>query len=240
MHGTPPRILILDDEDELRTLLQRFLTAGGFHVRTASTASQLDRLIAREPFDALVLDLMMPGEDGLSLCRRLRANGETIPILMLTARGTPVDRIIGLEMGADDYLAKPFEPRELSARLMAMMRRREMTLRGTVAPVSGPLRFGPYEFNLETRQLWRDGNEVELSSAAFNLLRVFATNIGRPLGRERLLELAWGRDHGNSDRSVDVQVVRLRRLLEEDPTNPRFIKTVWGAGYVFVSEDSAE
>lgn len=237
MSGTEPRIIILDDEDELRALLQRFLSSQGFNVRAVSTAAQLDRLLAREAFDALVLDLMMPDEDGLSICRRLRAAGETIPILMLTARGDPVDRIIGLEMGADDYLPKPFEPRELSARLMALLRRQAMTRSGTAPSHAGLLRFGPYRLNLDTRQLWREDEEVELSSAEFNLLRVLATNPGRTLGRERLLELAWGRDHGNSERSIDVQVVRLRRLIEADPAMPRYIRTVWGAGYVFVREE---
>lgn len=234
---TPARILILDDEPELRALLQRYLGSQGFAVRPVEDAAQLDRLLAREPFDALVLDLMMPGEDGLSICQRLRAAGETLPILMLTARGEAIDRIIGLEMGADDYLPKPFEPRELAARLNALLRRQELARRGVAHAGSGLVRFGPWLLDLERCRLLRDGAQVELTSGEFALLRTLAANPGRTLGRARLLELAYGPGHGNSERSVDVQMLRLRRLIEADPAAPRYLRTVWGAGYVFIGDE---
>lgn len=233
------KIIILDDEAELRTLLQRYLGSNGLTVRSAEDAEQLDRLLAREPFDALILDLMMPGEDGLSICRRLRARGETIPILMLTAKGDPVDRIIGLEMGADDYLPKPFDPRELLARLHAMLRRQEMAGAVPAAQRNGRVNFGPFVLDLAGRQLARNGDPVPLTSAEYAVLAALAMHPGRPLGRERLRTLAHGRDHEATERSVDVQVLRLRRLIEEDPSSPRYIQTVWGIGYLFAPDGSA-
>jgi two-component system phosphate regulon response regulator OmpR len=237
--SSPPRILVLDDEAELRALLERYLGSQGFAVRQVANAAQLDKLLAREPYDALVLDLMLPGEDGLAICRRLRAAGENLPILMLTARGDAVDRIIGLETGADDYLAKPFEPRELAARLKALLRRQQLARASATLTGAGTIAFGPYRLHLESCRLSRDGETVELSSGEFALLRVLTAQPGRPLSRERLLALAFGRDHGNSERSVDVQILRLRRLLEADPATPRYIRTVWGAGYVFVGDEEA-
>jgi len=233
------KIIILDDEAELRALLQRYLGSNGLTVRGVEDADQLDRLLAREPFDALILDLMMPGEDGLSICRRLRARGETIPILMLTAKGDPVDRIIGLEMGADDYLPKPFDPRELLARLHAMLRRQQMAGAVPAAQRNGCVRFGPFALDLAARQLARNGEPVALSSAEYAVLAALAAHPGRPLGRERLRTLAHGRDHEATERSVDVQVLRLRRLIEDDPSAPRYIQTVWGVGYLFAPDGSA-
>ena len=231
------RVLVVDDEADLRALLQRYLSDQGCFVRAVDGGPALDKLLARERFDVLVLDVMMPGEDGLSICRRLRAQGETIPIVMLTARGDPLDRIIGLEMGADDYLPKPFTPRELLARIQALVRRQRM-LGAHVgpAPAEGVVRFGAHALHLGERRLERDGVEVALSSAEFALLRAFALHPNRSLGRDRLLELAHGRDHEATDRSIDVQVMRLRRLIEADPAEPRHIQTVWGVGYVFVPE----
>ena len=220
------KIIILDDEAELRALLQRYLGSNGLTVRSVENAEQLDRLLAREPFDALILDLMMPGEDGLSVCRRLRVRGETIPILMLTAKGDPVDRIVGLEMGADDYLPKPFDPRELLARLHAMLRRQQMSGTVTAAQRNGCVRFGPFALDLAARQLTRGEQLVPLSSAEYAVLAALATHPNRPLGRERLRTLAHGRDHEATERSVDVQVLRLRRLIEDNPGSPRFIQTV--------------
>lgn len=236
MTTSAPRILILDDEAELRALLQRYLAGHGLVVRALEDAAQLDRLLGREPFDALVLDLMMPGENGLSICRRLRARGETIPILMLTARGDPVDRIIGLEMGADDYLPKPFDPRELLARIQALLRRQAMLGAAPAARRNDAVAFGAFTLDLAARRLLRDGVAVTLSSREYALLQALATNPGRPLGRERLKELAHGREHDATDRSVDVQVLRLRRLIEADPSAPRYIQTVWGVGYVFAPD----
>ncbi len=232
------KIIILDDEAELRALLQRYLGSNGLTVRSVENAEQLDRLLAREPFDALILDLMMPGEDGLSVCRRLRVRGETIPILMLTAKGDPVDRIVGLEMGADDYLPKPFDPRELLARLRAMLRRQQMSGTVPAAQRNGCVRFGSFALDLAARQLTRGEQLVPLSSAEYAVLAALATHPNRPLGRERLRTLAHGRDHEATERSVDVQVLRLRRLIEDNPGSPRFIQTVWGVGYLFAPDGS--
>ncbi len=240
MEDKRPKIIVLDDDAELRAMLQRYLNEQGFTVRTVADSPQLDRLLQREPFDLLVLDLMMPGEDGLAVCRRLRAQGEAIPIIMLTARGDPVDRIVGLEMGADDYLPKPFNPRELAARINALLRRQTMLGAGKPQGGNEVLRFGPFTLDETRRQLLRDGQVLECTSGEYALLRVFATNPNRPLGRERLMELAKGRDHDAMDRSVDVQILRLRRLIETNPAQPRFIQTVWGVGYVFVPEPDAK
>ena len=231
------RILVADDEADLRSLLQRYLTDQGYAVRTVENGQVLDKLLSRDRFDVLVLDVMMPGEDGLSICRRLRAQGETIPILMLTARGDPVDRIIGLEMGADDYLAKPFNPRELLARIQAMVRRQRM-LGAHIGPQGEEhvARFGDFSLHVEARRLACGGRDLLLTSGEFSLLKALALNPNRPLGRERLIELTKGRDHEATARSIDVQVMRLRKLIEIDPAAPRFIQTVWGVGYVFVPD----
>jgi len=239
MSAPQARILVIDDDAELRALLLRYLGENGFEVRVAADAQQAERLLGRETFDMMVLDLMLPGEDGLSICKRLRARGEALPIIMLTARGDPVDRIVGLEIGADDYVAKPFSPRELLARIQAMLRRQAMLGVRPAAPSAGVARFGDFELNLTTHTLSRNATPVELTSSEFALLRAFVGNAGRPLSRERPLELAHGRDHDATDRSVDVQVLRLRRLIEPDPAKPRYIKTVWGTGYVFVGDGAA-
>jgi len=233
------RILIADDEADLRALLQRYLGDQGYAVRTVDSARPLDKLLARERFDVLVLDVMMPGEDGLAVCRRLRAQGETIPILMLTARGDPVDRIVGLEMGADDYLAKPFNPRELLARIQAMVRRQRMLgAHAGPMPERGSLRFGEFTLHLDERRLAREvdgvAQPVPLTSGEFALLHALASHPNRPLGRERLIELTRGPEHEATDRSIDVQVMRLRKLIERDPSQPRHVRTVWGVGYLFV------
>lgn len=230
-------VLLLDDDAELRSLLQRYLVEQGMQVRAIGDPGQLDRLLNRDRFDVLILDLMLPGEDGLAICRRLRAAGEAIPIIMLTAKGDPVDRIIGLEMGADDYVGKPFTARELVARIQALLRRQRLTLNAG-RPPEEVLRFGAFVLNGTARTLHRHGEEVPLGSAEFALLRALAGNAGRPLSRDRLLELAHGRDHEALDRSIDVQVMRLRKAIEDNPAEPRHIRTVWGVGYVFVSDPS--
>lgn len=234
------RILVADDEPHLRALLQRYLGDQGYAVRAVDGAVPLERLLARERFDVLVLDVMMPGEDGLALCRRLRAQGETIPILMLTARGDPVDRVVGLEMGADDYLPKPFQPRELLARIQALVRRQRLlgAHHGPVAAAATPecIGFGDCTLWPGARRLQRAGQEVDLSSTEFALLLAFARQPRRPLGRDRLIALAYGPGHVATDRSIDVQVMRLRKLIEPDPAHPRHLRTVWGVGYVFLPD----
>lgn len=229
------RVLVLDDEPDLRALLQRYLTERGFDVRAVAQPALLDRLLQRERFDVLVLDIMMPGEDGLSVCRRLRAQGESIPIIMLTARGDPVDRIIGREMGADDYLSKPFDPRELVACINAQTRRQRLLGSRGLNAAEDVVHFGPFAFHLRARRLTRGGDEVDLTSGETSLLQVLILHAGRPLGRDRLLELTRGRDCDAGDRSIDVQILRLRRVLENDPTRPRYIQTVRSLGYVFVA-----
>ncbi len=235
MTGTKTRILVVDDDMRLRALLTRYLAEQGFGTQTVADSGAMDRMLTREHFDLLVLDLMLPGEDGLACCARLRRMGNNIPILMLTAKGSDNDRIVGLDQGADDYLAKPFNPRELVARIHAIMRRTNTGLvPGAPDPSEPTLRFGPYQLEMDSRRLTRHGEPVALTTGEFALLKVLATHPHEPLSRDKLMVLAKGKEHDAFDRSIDVQVSRLRRILEEDPTDPRFIQTVWGHGYVFV------
>lgn len=232
------KILLIDDDPELRQLLATYLGRHGFDTLLLPDTRQLDAFLERYEPQLLVLDLMLPGEDGLAACRRLRARGETRPIIMLTARDEPVDRVVGLEMGADDYVGKPFDPRELVARIDAVLRR---GMANAAAPVlqGGAFRFGDWEFDRAGRQLTRAGQEVALTSGEFALLNALVGNAGRPMKRERLLELTRGDGSESFDRAVDVQIHRLRRLIEVDPARPRYLQTVWGVGYVFVPDTGA-
>ncbi|MEY3974288.1 MAG: Transcriptional regulatory protein OmpR [Pseudomonadota bacterium] len=231
------RILVVDDDARLRDLLARYLGENGFRVRSAQDAASMEIERRREPVDLLVLDLMLPGEDGLSICRRLRADNEQLPIIMLTARGEEVDRIVGLEMGADDYLPKPFNPRELLARIRAVLRRKGGAPGGSAAPLQGgKVAFGPFLLDLATRQLTRDGEPLPLTSGEFSVLKVLVEHARRPLSRDQLMELARGREHEAFDRAIDVQISRLRKLIEDSAGQPRYIQTVWGFGYVFVPD----
>jgi two-component system phosphate regulon response regulator OmpR len=231
------RILVVDDDLRLRDLLQRYLSEQGFAVHTVSDAPAMDKLLARERFDLLVLDLMLPGEDGLSICRRLRGTKNAVPIIMLTAKGEEVDRIVGLEMGADDYLPKPFNPRELVARIHAVLRRRTAPLPpGAPSTELEKVQFGNMTVNLATRTLEREGKSLSLTTGEFALLKVLVTHPRVPLSRDKLMELARGREYEVFDRSIDVQVSRLRKLVEKDPSRPAYIQTVWGFGYVFVPD----
>ena len=236
MKPTTHKILVVDDDARLRDLLSRYLTEQGFAVNTLPDATMLDRRLQRDPPHLVVLDWMLPGEDGLSICRRLRTNGEMVPIIMLTAKGEDVDRINGLETGADDYVAKPFNPRELVARINAVLRRyAEVNAPG--APTDeGVVQFGDHALDLSTRTLERNGETVTLTTGEFSLLRVLVTHPRQPLTREKLMMLARGRDHEVFDRAIDVQISRLRKLIEVDPSTPRYIQTVWGFGYVFVPD----
>jgi len=237
MNTKPKRLLVVDDDPKLRDLLARYLSGEQFDVSVAADAASLNRLMLREHWDLLILDLMLPGEDGLSILRRLRGGNDRTPVIMLTAKGEDVDRIVGLEMGADDYLAKPFNPRELLARIHAVLRR-QPTLEVPAAPASDlePMQFGPFVFDAANRTLTRDGAPIPLTSGEFSLLKVFARHPRQALSRDKLMLLARGREYGAFDRSLDVQVSRLRRLLEDDPVNPRYIQTVWSVGYVFVPD----
>lgn len=233
------KVLVVDDDMRLRSLLERYLVEQGFQVRSAANSEQMDRLLERENFHLLVLDLMLPGEDGLSICRRLRQKENEIPIIMLTAKGDEVDRIIGLEMGADDYLPKPFNPRELLARAKAVLRRKTNEAPGAPSQEEQIIEFGKYKLNLATREMFSDNEALTLTSGEFAVLKSLVTHPREPLSRDKLMNLARGRDYSALERSIDVQVSRLRRMLEEDPANPRYIQTVWGLGYVFVPDGEA-
>jgi|TARA_R110000851_G_scaffold129525_3_gene262436 two-component system phosphate regulon response regulator OmpR len=230
------KILVVDDDMRLRSLLERYLIEQGFQVRSAANAEQMDRLLERENFHLLVLDLMLPGEDGLSICRRLRQQENPIPIVMLTAKGDEVDRIIGLELGADDYLPKPFNPRELLARIRAVMRRQIAEVPGAPAQQEEVIAFGEFSLNLATREMFHGDESIALTSGEFAVLKVLVNHPREPLSRDKLMNLARGRDYSALERSIDVQVSRLRRLIEKDAANPRYIQTVWGLGYVFVPD----
>jgi len=236
MQEPAKKILMVDDDLRMRELLQRYLGEQGFSVRTASDAAEMNTALAQEHVDLLVLDLMLPGEDGLAICRRLRANGNTMPIIMLTARGDEVDRIIGLEMGADDYLPKPFNPRELLARVNAILRRQERVVPGAPSREEEVVSFGDISFDLSTRTLTKAGENITITSGEYALLKVFVDHPRQPLSRERLMQLARGRELDVFDRSIDVQVSRLRRLIEADPAHPRYLQTMWGFGYVFIPD----
>ena len=235
-----PKILIVDDDPRLRDLLRRYLGENGFSVNVADGAQNMDRLWLRERFDALVLDLMMPGEDGLQILRRLRSAKDTTPILMLTARGEDVDRIVGLEMGADDYISKPFNPRELLARIHAVLRRRpKMDQPGAPDKENLVVQFGAFELDLGRRELRRNGELVPLTTGEFAVMKAFARHPKVPLSGDKLMEMARGREYEAFDRSLDVQVSRLRKLIEPDPAKPRYLQTVWGLGYVFIPDGTA-
>lgn len=233
------KILVVDDDMRLRSLLERYLVEQGFQVRTAANSEQMDRLLERENFHLMVLDLMLPGEDGLSICRRLRQAESKMPIIMLTAKGDEVDRIIGLEMGADDYLPKPFNPRELLARARAVLRRQTVEAPGAPSMEEQIVVFGDYRLNLATREMTSSGKPLSLTSGEFAVLKSLVTHPREPLSRDKLMNLARGRDYSALERSIDVQVSRLRRMLEKDPASPRYIQTVWGLGYVFVPDGEA-
>jgi two-component system phosphate regulon response regulator OmpR len=237
MSQAPKRLLVVDDDPKLRDLLNRYLTAQQFDVGLAIDGASMNRLLQKETWDLIILDLMLPGEDGLSIMRRLRGANVRIPVIILTAKGDDVDRIVGLEMGADDYLPKPFNPRELLARINAVLRRQPgPESPGAPATDIGEVRFGPFVFDPALRSLSRDGQAVPLTTGEYSVLKVFARHPRQPLNRDKLMVLARGREYGAFDRSLDVQVSRLRKLIETDPTNPRYIQTVWGVGYVFVPD----
>ena len=229
------RLLVVDDDAELRQLLSAYLTRHGFDVLLLPGTGQLDAYLDRYNPHLIILDLMMPGEDGLAATRRLRGRNDMTPVIMLTARDDTVDRIVGLEMGADDYLGKPFEPRELLARVEAVLRRHGVS---AFEGAATPFLFGDFECDFDARQLKKNGQPVALTGGEFALLAAMIRHANRPLKRERLLELTRGAvgeaTRDSLDRAIDMQVYRLRRAIEDDPANPRHIRTIWGVGYVFV------
>lgn len=232
-----PHIAVVDDHQEIRELVARYLGQHGYRVTVAESAAVFRKLLETEAFDLAVLDIMMPGEDGLSLCRELRGSSK-LPVIFLTAMAEDTDRIVGLEIGADDYLAKPFNPRELLARIRAVLRRSQATADGGgVMEAGGKLRFDGKVLDVSRQEVTGDdGVAVPLSSAEFRLLSVFLEHPGKVLSRDELLDLTSGREADVWDRSIDNQVSRLRRKIEEDPKNPGLIKTHWGDGYCFTGK----
>ncbi|MHB9117407.1 MAG: response regulator [Burkholderiales bacterium] len=226
-------ILIVDDDTEMCRMLCEYFSGHGYEATAVGDGSAMDDwLVAHEP-DLILLDIMLPGSDGLVLAQKIRERGDC-PIIMVSARGADIDRIIGLELGADDYLAKPFNPRELLARVKALLRRRS-----AAESPARQIRFGRFCLNLEAHSLSCDGVPVDITTAEFTLLRILAQNPGRVLSREALVSLAQGEERMPFDRSVDVRIARLRRKMESDPDAPRHIRTVWGAGYLFVLDGEA-
>jgi len=233
-------ILIVDDEQDICTLVDQYLSDEGYQVSVAHDGAQMRQVIARDPVDLVLLDIVLPNEDGLSIARALRVENPNIGIIMLTGRGDTIDRIVGLEMGADDYLAKPFHLRELLARVKSVVRRTENVPAEAAAASAGGessrLRFAGWEFDLHTRELVSPENEsVRLTSGEFDLLKVFVTHPNQVMSRDRLLDLTRGREAGPFDRTIDVQVGRLRRKLNDDPHQPQLVKTLRSGGYIFVA-----
>ncbi|WP_456377931.1 response regulator [Thiolapillus sp.] len=240
MTNNKPLILIVDDDLALRELLQRYLGEQGFATTAVADGDGMKKWLADHQPDLVVMDLMLPGEDGLSLTRHLQAT-TNLPVLILSARGEDIDRIVGLEIGADDYLAKPFNPRELVARIRAILRRNktqgdpaeDTAEEGTI------YRFGPYVLSLDNFTLYRDNEEVALTSGEINLLALLVQHPNHVLSRDRLIDLLKGYDRSPFDRSIDVRITRLRHKIEEDPKHPRYIRTIWGKGYLFSPGDRA-
>ena len=229
MNETDAHLLIVDDDERIRSLLQKFLIRNGFLVSSARDAAHADRILSGLDFDMIILDVMMPGEDGITYCQRLRAERQ-LPILLLTAKGDTEDRIVGLEAGADDYLPKPFEPKELLLRINSILRRVPSAEPTDVAPKV--LSLGPLRYDVEKGILWRGEATVRLTATESQLMRIFSGCPGEPMSRAKLVE-ELGRDGGQAqERAVDVQITRLRRKLEADPKQPRYLQTVRGAGYM--------
>jgi two-component system phosphate regulon response regulator OmpR len=226
-------LLIVDDDERIRTLLQQFLTRNGFWTTAARDAEHARRLLGGLDFDLIVLDVMMPGDDGITFTRELRAKNET-PILLLTAKGESADRISGLEAGADDYLSKPFEPKELLLRINAILRRVPDSDEIEEKPKN--LQLGEIRYDLERSEMWNGEDLIRLTATEVTLMRIFAANLGQPVSRSKLVE-DLGRDRGQAqERAVDVQITRLRRKIEADPKQPRYLQTVRGAGYMLAPD----
>lgn len=229
------RLLIVDDDRETLDLLSLYLTEQGFAVSCVENGVAMDAWLAGNTADLVVLDLMLPGEDGLSIARRLRSD-HNLPIVMISARGEELDRIVGLEVGADDYLPKPFNPRELLARIRAVLRRSGPLSEATPEPADD-LTFGVFQFVPDKRALYRDGSEVKLSRAEFELLSVFVSHPNQVLSRDQIMSNLRASERDPFDRSIDVRVTRLRHKIEEDPAEPTLIRTVWGVGYQFTPRE---
>lgn len=231
--ANPPHILVVEDDRETRTLIAKYLRTNSCNVTVAADGREMDKALADNRIDLMILDVMLPGEDGLSLCRRVRGESQ-VPIIMLTARGEDVDRILGLEMGADDYLPKPFNPRELLARINAVLRRQSNALNASATPSATALAFLGWQMDFRLRELRNpEGARIAMTSAEFDLLQAFVERPGRVLSRDSLLDLTQGRNAGSFERSIDVLVSRIRRKIEADPQDAQLIKTVRSGGYMF-------
>ncbi len=241
LSGVParkPRILVVDDDARLRGMLVEYFRRHDFDATSVGSCAAASRSLAVDVFELIVLDLTLPDGNGLDFCRDLRSRGDRTAVLMLTARADDVDRVVGLEIGADDYLTKPCNPRELVARVRAILRRTAGSTPPPGAPAVGSaaVRFGPCVVDPVTRALTRDGRSVQLTTAEFSVLFALVSRAGQTLSREQLARLARGRNAAAFDRSIDMQISRLRRLIEPDPSHPRYLQTVWGAGYTFVPD----
>jgi len=225
------RILVVDDDSELRLLIKEYLEKNGFIVDTVESGETMDGYLGNSKADLIILDLMLPGEHGLSIAQRLKKQME-IPIIIVSAQGDDVDRIVGLEIGADDYLAKPFNPRELLARVRAVLRRSSTSI-ALGNNESDKLTFGEFEVDISAHRLTRGSDLISLTSGEFDLLSILVKNPNKVLDRDRILDLLTGAERSPFDRSIDVRITRLRAKIEVDPANPLYIKTIWGKGYMF-------
>ena len=240
MEREDTQVLVVDDDPALRELLEDYLSQQGYRVSGAEDGTAMNRFLAAHAPDLVILDLMLPGEDGLSIAKRLRVSHPGIPILMLSARGDDVDRIVGLEGGADDYLPKPFNPRELLARIRAVLRRQQGAQNAEQDTGSDhDYQFGPFRLDIDNQELHRGEQPVPLTSGEFALLKIFVEHPRRVLSRDTLVDLLKGYERSPYDRSIDVRVTRLRRKIEDDPTAPVYIRTVWGEGYRFSPGDDS-
>ncbi len=234
------KILIVDDDIELISILKNYLNKYNFDVKNVVNSIQMQRLLIREIFDLIILDLVLPGEDGLSVCKKLRGEKNYIPIIMVTAKNDDIDCVIGLEIGADDYISKPFNPRELLARIRSLLRRQYYETSGiSLFKENIIVKFGDCELNLITREMFKNNKKIFLTSSEFSILKVLINNAKKPLSREKLMFLARGKEYNAIERSIDVQISRLRRLIENNSVKPRYIQTVWGLGYVFVPDSNS-
>jgi len=231
LDSTPDKILIVDDDEALCDLLKRYLSENGYTTQSVKDGDEMRQFLAETKPDLIILDLMLPGDDGLTLAKEIR-NDQNTPIIILSARGDEVDRIVGLEVGADDYLPKPFNPRELLARIRSVLRRSH-NCPDTETVESDDKTFDNYRMLMTTRQLFHGDDEVILTNGEFTLLELFVNNPGRILNRDSILQLLKGYEHQPYDRSIDVRIARLRRKIEKDPSNPAYIRTIWGEGYLF-------
>ena len=237
-HASGSHLLVVDDDGETRELLSLYLGQQGFEVAAVEDGKAMDAWLADHDTNLVILDLMLPGEDGLSIARRLQSD-YGLPIVMISARGEELDRIVGLEVGADDYLPKPFNPRELLARVRAVLRR-SATPEARPRDRARQYQFDGFRFDSDQRILYRGTEEVDLSRAEFELLQVFVDRPNRVLSRDQIMDYLGGADRDPFDRSIDVRVTRLRHKIEDDPADPKLIRTVWGVGYQFIPEGIAE